>query len=66
MILLYYYYSDRDTKTNVYLAEDAVPKVKTVKHLDIFLVNKGGNDINFTELRIEYFWFHVTRIPIRN
>ncbi len=26
-------YSDIDTETNVYLAEEAIPKVKTAKHL---------------------------------
>ncbi len=45
-------YSDIDTETNVYLAGEAIPKVKTAKHLGTLLVTKGANDIDFTEGRI--------------
>ncbi len=31
-------YSDIDTETNVYLAGEAIPKVKTAKHLGTILV----------------------------
>ncbi len=45
-------YSDIDTETDVYLAGEAIPKVKTAKHLGSLLVTKGANDIDFTEGRI--------------
>ncbi len=45
-------YSDIDTETNVYLAGESIPKVKTAKHLVTPLVTKGENDIDFTEGRI--------------
>ncbi len=45
-------YGDIDTETIVYLAGEAIPKVKTAKHLGTLLVTKGTNDIDFTEGRI--------------
>ncbi len=40
------------TETNVYLAGEATPEVKTAKHLGTLLLTKGANDIDFTEGRI--------------
>ncbi len=45
-------YSDINTETNVYRGREAMPKVKTAKHLGTLLVTKGANDINFNEGRI--------------
>ncbi len=42
-------YGDIDTETNVYFAGEAIPKVKTAKHLGTLLVTNGANDIDFTE-----------------
>ncbi len=45
-------YSDIEIETYVYLAGEAIPKVKTANHLGTLLVTKVANDIDFIEGRI--------------
>ncbi len=44
--------TDTDIDTNVYIAGDSIPKVKTERYLGALLGTVGTNDMDFTEGRI--------------